>query len=186
VVCLIQKSDTDVLKLASQAIKNAIDQGRKTKGFTDAVLQNPRFSMPLRDGDKERVGRPEFAGCYFMTAKSKTRPQVVDVHRQPLTDERDIYSGCYGYVSVNFYPFSQQGNMGISAGLNNVMKAKDGEYLGGRSSAEADFAGVDFAADFGITAPPVGGATLQAVAPQQQQQQPPQTQAPLPWEDLPF
>jgi hypothetical protein len=75
--------------------------------------------------------------------------------------------------------------------------------LGGRSSAEADFAGVDFAADFGITETPVSGPAMQPIttpqqlqqryqpqgaAPQQteQAQTPQAAQAPLPWEDLPF
>lgn len=62
-----------------------------------------------------------------------------------ITDQEEFYSGCYGYASINFYPFNAKGNVGVAAGLNNVMKVKDGESLGGRVSADADFAEVDMA-----------------------------------------
>lgn len=61
------------------------------------------------------------------------RPGVVDKARQPITDQEEFYSGCYGYVSINFYPFNAKGNVGVAAGLNNVMKVKDGESLGAGS-----------------------------------------------------
>ena len=60
-----------------------------------------------------------------------------------VTDEDDVYSGCYGYVSINFFAFNNAGNRGIAAGLNNVLKTRDGAYLGGRSSAQSDFADLD-------------------------------------------
>ena len=60
-----------------------------------------------------------------------------------VTNEEDVYSGCYGFASVNFFAFNTSGNKGIAAGLNNVLKTRDGEYLGGRASAETDFGGVD-------------------------------------------
>ena len=42
-------------------------------------------------------------------------------------------------MSVTFFPFNNAGNKGVAAGLNNVLKTKDGEYLGGRASAQSDF-----------------------------------------------
>jgi len=59
-----------------------------------------------------------------------------------ITDEEEVYSGCYGYASVNFFAFNTAGNKGVAAGLNNVLKTRDGDYLGSRVSAEADFADV--------------------------------------------
>jgi hypothetical protein len=199
-VGLIPKTDEKTINLIKAAMWNAFEQGKKTHGLTDAMRQAPRF-WPLRDGDKDRADKPEFAGCIFLNTKSRNRPQVVDVNRQPILDEHDIYSGCYGYLSVNFYPFNKNGNRGIAVGLNNIMKVKDGDYLGGRSSAAADFAGMDFAADFGITETPVSGPAMQPITTPQQLQQryqpqgaaPQQTEqaqtpqaVPLPWEDLPF
>jgi hypothetical protein len=42
-------------------------------------------------------------------------------------------------VTVNFYPYDSNGNKGIGAGLNNVMKTQDGDRLSGGSSAASDF-----------------------------------------------
>ena len=55
-------------------------------------------------------------------------------------DSDDFYSGCYGCATMNFYPYNAKGNMGVAAGLNNVIKTRDGEKLAGGHSAEQDFA----------------------------------------------
>ena len=52
----------------------------------------------------------------------------------------EVYSGCYARVSVNFYAFNSNGNRGIACGLGNIQKVRDGEPLGGKSSAADDFA----------------------------------------------
>ena len=54
-------------------------------------------------------------------------------------DDDDIYSGCWGAVSVNFYPYSTKGNTGVACGLNNVIKTRDDKNLAGGRSADADF-----------------------------------------------
>ena len=46
----------------------------------------------------------------------------------------------YGRASINFYAFNSNGNKGIACGLNNLQKIRDGEPLGGKSSAASDFA----------------------------------------------
>ena len=46
-------------------------------------------------------------------------------------------------MSVTFYGYDVSGNKGIAVGLNNIMKSKDDERLGGRASAESDFEDVD-------------------------------------------
>ena len=58
-------------------------------------------------------------------------------------DEEEIYSGVWAIMSVTFYGYDVSGNKGIAVGLNNIMKFKDDERLGGRASAESDFEDVD-------------------------------------------
>ena len=55
----------------------------------------------------------------------------------------EVYSGVYGRASISFYAFNSNGNRGIACGLNNLQKIRDGEPLGGRASAESDFADDD-------------------------------------------
>ncbi|MNH47869.1 hypothetical protein D3C79_1113270 [compost metagenome] len=60
-----------------------------------------------------------------------------------------MYSGCFARVSVNFYLFDTNGNKGVAAGLNNIVKVQDGEPLAGRASVQSDFADEEFDDDFG-------------------------------------
>ena len=83
-----------------------------------------------------------YAGCWFLNANSDKAPGIVDVNAQPILDRSEVYSGCYGRVSISFYAFNTNGNRGIACGLNNVQKLRDGEPLGGRISAEQEFAGL--------------------------------------------
>lgn len=106
------------------------------------------FKVILRDGDEEREDDPVYAGHYFINASSKNPPEIVSTQRDEngkpkrITDQEEFYSGCYGHVSVNFFSYDKKGH-GISAGLNNIMKTRDGEKLSGKSSAASDFADID-------------------------------------------
>lgn len=71
----------------------------------------------------------------------------MDKNKSSITDEEDVYSGMWAILSVTFYAYDVNGNRGVACGLNNVMKYKDGERLGGRVSADADFAGLDMEDD---------------------------------------
>jgi hypothetical protein len=134
---LISKSDT--AKAAIEAARQAGKDG-KWGGKIPAGLK-----MPLRDGDTERDS-PEYKGCYFINCNSQQKPGVVDADLNPVLDQSEVYSGCYGRVSINFYPYDQKGNKGIGAGLQNVQKLEDGDALSGRSRAEDDFS--DASEDF--------------------------------------
>lgn len=133
---LIPKKDTETLAKIEAAVEAAKELGKaKWGGKTPTKLK-----LPLRDGDEDRADDPAYAGHYFINASSKNRPGVVDINADPILDESEVYSGCYGRVSINFYAFDVSGSKGIAAGLNNVQKIKDGEPLAGASSAEEDFA----------------------------------------------
>ena len=52
----------------------------------------------------------------------------------------EVYSGVYGRASINFYAFNSNGNKGIACSLNSLQLIRAGEPLGGKASAESDFA----------------------------------------------
>lgn len=133
---LIPKSDTKTVALIKRAIENAKTAGAaKFGGKIPAVLK-----LPLRDGDLERGDDETYADHYFVNANCKTKPGIVDAKGQIIMDSAEFYSGCYGRASISFYAFNSNGNKGIACGLNNLMKTRDGEPLGGHSRAEDDFA----------------------------------------------
>ena len=138
---IIPKSDTATVAKIKAAIKAAYDEGQsKLKGNSKFVPELEDLKTPLRDGDKERKGDEAYEGCYFVNANSTTKPGVVDGDRNPILETSELYSGIYGRASINFYAFNSNGNKGIACGLNNLQKVRDGEPLGGKASAESDFA----------------------------------------------
>jgi hypothetical protein len=123
------------------AIEAAKQEGLKTVWGGKAPLNPPN---PIHDGDGLREsGEPYGAECkghYVLTASTKIKPQVVDANLQPIITETEVYSGCYGYVSIRFFPYAASGKKGIGAGLGNIMKTAEGEALGNYATAEDDFA----------------------------------------------
>ena len=132
---LIPKSDKQTLSKIEKAIEAAKQQGLSLWGGKIP----PNLKLPLRDGDEDRPDDPAYRGHYFINATSKMKPGVVDANLNPIIDSTEFYSGCYGRASINFYPFNKAGNKGIAAGLNNLQKLADGDFLGGRSRPEDDF-----------------------------------------------
>ena len=135
VSAIIPKSDTKTVN----AIKAAIEQAKKDSVSKWGGKVPANLKLPLRDGDIDRPDDEASAGCYFFNANSRQAPQVVDSKVQPILDQSEVYSGCYGKISVTFYGYNSNGNRGIAAGLGNIQKLKDGESLGGRTSAADDF-----------------------------------------------
>lgn len=135
VSAIIPKSDTKTVN----AIKAAIEQAKKDSVSKWGGKVPANLKLPLRDGDIDRPDDEAYAGCYFFNANSRQAPQVVDSKVQPILDQSEVYSGCYGKISVTFYGYNSNGNRGIAAGLGNIQKLKDGESLGGRTSAADDF-----------------------------------------------
>lgn len=141
---IIPKDDTATVNKINAAIQAAYEEGQsKLKGNGKSVPPLSALKPPLRDGDIERPDDPAYAGCYFVNANSASKPGVVDADRQPIIERSEVYSGVYGRASINFYSYNVNGSKGIACGLNNLQKIKDGEPLGGKASAESDFATED-------------------------------------------
>jgi hypothetical protein len=98
------------------------------------------LKTPLRDGDVERPDDEAYKNAYFVNANATSAPGVVDADLNPIITRSEVYSGVYGRASITFYAFNSSGNKGIACGLNNLQKIRDGEPLGGKASAESDFA----------------------------------------------
>lgn len=138
---IIPKSDTVTVQKIKAAIQAAYEEGQaKLKGNGRSVPPLTAIKTPLRDGDTERPDDPAYANSYFINANSATAPGIVDADCNPILTRSKVYSGVYGRASINFYAFNSNGNKGIACGLNNLQKIRDGEPLGGKSSAASDFA----------------------------------------------
>lgn len=132
---IIPKSDTRTLNAIKAAIERAKQDG--VSKFGGKIPAN--LKLPLRDGDIDRPDDEAYKNSYFINANSKDRPQIVDKSVKPILNQDEVYSGCYGRASINFYAFNQNGNKGIACGLGNLQKLEDGETLSGHARAEDDF-----------------------------------------------
>ncbi len=133
---IIPKDDVKTITAINQAVENAIKDGAAK--FGGKIPPKGALKLPLRDGDTERDDEA-YRNAYFVNANSTTAPQIVDRAVQPILDRSEVYSGCYARVSINFYAFNSNGNKGVACGLGNIQKVRDGEPLGGKTSAADDF-----------------------------------------------
>lgn len=92
-------------------------------------------------------------GAFFINLKSQinNKPGVVNQKTEDIIDETDIYAGCWCRATVNAFTYDHAANKGVSFGLRNIQKLRDGDPLGGRTKAQDDFSPVEMpdAADGG-------------------------------------
>ena len=91
-----------------------------------------------RDGDA-KGDMDGFEGNMFISARSKTRPNVFDGMRNTVTEADGIvYGGCYVNAIISCYAYVK-GNNGLGAGLKGIQfKAKGDAFGGGGAPASED------------------------------------------------
>lgn len=140
VTLLIPKTDKKTLAKITSAIEAA----------KEAFIQkNPGKKLPknlpttLHDGDAPKESGEDFGseckGCMVISVNSKNRPVVVYADKTPMTEPTELYSGCYGRAVLNFYVYNTAGKIGVTAGLNGLMKLEDGEPLAGGIVTDSDW-----------------------------------------------
>lgn len=134
-VAIIKKSDYETIKTIQEAIDHT---ARKCAEKWGGRIPN-NLRSPLHDGDEEKPDNPVFKDSFYLNAKCKDAPQIVDQNVEPITNQSELYSGCYGNISLIFYGYNFGGNKGISVWLGNIQKTKDGPNLNGHITAVDEF-----------------------------------------------
>jgi hypothetical protein len=132
-VQMIFPKTTDITKLKDAARKAVIE-----KWGADKAKWPKNLMLPFRDGsekDYEGYG-PD---VIFVSASSKMKPGLVDQNMQAIIEPSEFYGGCYAHATVNAFAWSFMGKNGVSFGLRNIQKVRDGEPFSGRSKPENDF-----------------------------------------------
>ncbi len=132
---VIPKEDTETVKNVTEILAKVTSESLSTWGGK----MPPNMKSPLHDGDVDSPDNPIFNNSYYINAKSTEAPQIVDNKCNSITNHTELYSGCFANVSVVFHPYNFSGLKGISAWLGNIQKIKDGEYVGGRITAQQEF-----------------------------------------------
>lgn len=138
---LVPKTDVDTMNRINAAIEAAKQKGIAEKWNGQCP---PIVPTPVHDGDGVRPSDgmefgSECKGHWVFTASAKVDypPEVVDSMGNPIINQSEVYSGMYGKINVNFFPYSFGGKKGIGCGLGSVMKTRDGEALGGSAPTAA-------------------------------------------------
>lgn len=143
VTILLPKSDIATKQAIDAEIQRTLTEAAATT-FGGQMPASP--AIPVYDGDGVRPsGEPfgeECRGHWVFTASSQIKPEVVDANVQPILSQSQVYSGCYGRVSIRFFAYNKAGRKGVGCGLGNVQKLHDGEPLGGGTTAKQDFGAI--------------------------------------------
>ena len=145
VAVLVSKDNKEALDLFEKAQKAAIEKG-KAKLWGGKVPA--KLKLPLRDGDEEHPDDEAYENCMFFNASNTRAPKVCYKDPDGLglmnATEDDFYSGCYGAIVVNLFPYDSHGNKGVAVSLGNLIKLRDGERFGGGSeSVDKSFGDLD-------------------------------------------
>lgn len=92
----------------------------------------------LHNGDS-KADYEGYEGNFFVSARNKTRPVVIDRDKTPLVEaDGKPYAGCYVNASIELW--AQDNNYGkrINASLRGVQFLKDGEAFAGGGVASDD------------------------------------------------
>lgn len=138
---LIPKSNVQAKATIDQAIAATIEAGVTSKW---GGVRPPQPAICVHDGDGPRPSDgsafgEECRGCWVFTASSKQPPFVVDAQVQNIIDPTQVYSGMWGNINVNFFPYNNAGKKGIGCGLNGVQKTRDDEPLSSHVTAQEAF-----------------------------------------------
>ena len=136
-------ADLSALKKAALA---ALEErwGAKAK----EMLQKKQLKWPFRDG-AERDAQGYGPDTTFINVSSKQQPGVVDRYAgtdgrpRPITDPSEVYPGCFVRASLRPFTYNTNGSKGVSFGLQNLQKLRDGERIDGRMRPEEEFEAVE-------------------------------------------
>lgn len=140
-VTMLYAKGADLSKLKAAARQVAVDKW----GEEGLKKIGSKLKLPFKDQTENAERYAGFEeGAVYMQASSDTKPGCVDAKVQDIIDPEDFYSGCYARATVQPYAWEHPtGGKGVSFGLLNIQKLRDGERLGGgRSKASDDFEAV--------------------------------------------
>lgn len=143
VTVLIPKDHPDVEKI--EGLLQQLYDENKSVHFKAIAMTHKNFWYPMRDGDEyadqqEAQGKnaDAYRGCMYIKATSQNQPNVFDPMGEDVIDLDEVYSGCYGRISITLWPYSKKGQ-GITVFLNSVKKTEDGEPLGSAGGTADEF-----------------------------------------------
>lgn len=138
---VLKKKDPEVIKFIKRLEASFTASMINTLG--KALPFSACKHYPIWDGDK-----PNEDGevsditkrCWIVYASSKFKPGAIDKRGNKLISEDQLYSGAIYRASLSTWAWKHKtGGKGVSINLDNIMKVRDGDRIGGGRAAESDF-----------------------------------------------
>lgn len=117
----------------------AIAGEEKFPGKFATLVKGEKFGKSFRS-DWEAKNYPE--NTIFLNARSDQQPGLVYADLTKVSQEdiqKVFYAGAIVRASLTAYGYDRSGNKGVTFGLNNMQKIRDGERLDNRAAAEDEF-----------------------------------------------
>lgn len=133
-------------------VNDAIEAVAKEKWGAKAteMLKSMRAkdNVCLHDGDT-KANYDGFEGNFYISARSKTRPLILDRDKTPLTQsDGKPYGGCYVVAVLELWAQDNQFGKRVNAQLKGVQFYRDGDaFSGGAPADESDFDNLSDGAD---------------------------------------
>lgn len=125
----------DEIRKAQEAVGKE-KWGAKWETVKKEIAAKDRFA--LHDGDT-KADYAGYEGNFFISARNKTRPTVLDRDKSPLVpaDGRP-YAGCHVNASIELWAQDNAYGKRINASLRGVQFLRDGDAFAGGGAASAD------------------------------------------------
>ena len=130
--------DHPAFKAVSEAIEAVAAEKWEKKGAEVLKQLRTADKTCLHDGN----AKPDYAGFpgnFFIAARNKARPLVIDGKKAPLTqNDGKPYAGCYVNATVDVWAQANKFGKRINATLTGVQFYKDGDAFTGAPPATPD------------------------------------------------
>jgi Protein of unknown function (DUF2815) len=114
-----------------QAIQELGEQHFGTREFA-TLVQSGQFRSPIRRDVAAKGWSTDVVAFINTKSGGEYKPTVVGKDALPIMDQAEIYPGCIVRVSLRPFAYGGRGSQfgaGISLGLQNIQKLKDGPRL---------------------------------------------------------
>jgi hypothetical protein len=135
---IIEKTNKAALDAVMNAIKQVAQEKWGAKAMDTLKTLKAKGDLCLHDG-AEKAEYEGFEGNYFVSARNKARPVVVDRGRSPLTQaDGKPYAGCFVNASIDIWPQDNSFGKRVNAKLLAIQFVRDGAAFGGGAMGSAD------------------------------------------------
>lgn len=117
--------------------------GAKSPDILKSAVAGDKLCLHNGDSKSEYEG---YGGNFFVNARSKTRPLVIDTSKAPLVEaDGKPYAGCYVNASIELWAQDNSYGKRVNASLRGVQFVRDGDAFtaGGAPADESEFDSIE-------------------------------------------